>query len=887
MFLMFGANLQICFATHVKAADIKVQRDPNDAKKYTFTLYVYFDESKVTGNGAIDTDFTTLHFGDNSEQRVGRAKALEIVSPGIVKGTYIFTHQYRLLGNYFVGYTEENRVASVLNMYNSGFTPLYIESMISIQPFLGVNDSPILTIPPIDNANKGQIFTYNTGAYDPNGDSLSFEIIPTKQAVDKEVTQYTSPADPKFGGVSSTGGASTITIDPKTGDLTWDSPGQIGIYNIAIKVSEFRDGTLVGYVIRDMQINVKDTKNKPPKLKLQNDTCYVANGKKLLFDIITTDTDNNKVSTNAFGALIESGAAVFNTNSQRNVPSLTQIVWQPTCGAAQDQPYQFNLMAQDYPTNGSEPLFDFKTLSIKLNAPMPTNFKVTTVGKTAKLTWDAYNKTCPVAKFQDTIKAQVEIYRQECDSLFTNTDCNKGISGKLSGELIGTVKITDSVFVDDNNGKGLKTGSYYFYTIKPRSNDKSVGGGAAISPDAQGVIIQKNIPLLKNISVIETGLNGKLRIAWTKPIDSTGLLPPFTYKLLKSTGLKSNQFVQIYEKTSNHLLDTFYVDNANTQDSLYLYKLEFYNNNSKIGETESASNLLVKSKAANGAVSLTVLGKSIYSIDHFNIYNATSGSFIKRVSPQSDSLTTIDITGLTNCDTACFKVQSVGKYCINIGYDSLDNLSQQICDVPRIGSKPIVQIAVQNTLCANYTCENSFPSAPYKNFLNWMKPKTSICDQPKGYNIYYALNDKTEFNKIGETLDTTFVHSNLPIFSGCYLVKTVNFNDEEGEASNVVCQDICPCFELPNIVTPDGDSHNDLFIPLFPPRFVETVKFSVYNRWGAKVYESSDINEINIKWDSKSLSDGVYFYEAEVTFSNRASEADRKKTFKNWVQVAR
>ena len=85
------ANVSQCFATHIKAADIQVERDPNDPKKYSFTLYVYFEESRV-GSSGVPTDNATLDFGDNSTQTTTRIKPLEVTSPGVVKGTYIFSH---------------------------------------------------------------------------------------------------------------------------------------------------------------------------------------------------------------------------------------------------------------------------------------------------------------------------------------------------------------------------------------------------------------------------------------------------------------------------------------------------------------------------------------------------------------------------------------------------------------------------------------------------------------------------------------------------------------------------------------------------------------------------------------------------------------------------
>ena len=878
-------NIDTAFATHIKAADIKVVRDTKDAKKYTFTLFVYYDAGRV-GPSGVPVDFATLDFGDKTNQTVALAKPLEIVEPGVAKGTYIFEHQYKLIGNYNIGYTEYNRVDGVLNMSNSVNTPLFIETMISIQPFLGINDSPILTIPPIDNANSGELYTYNTGAYDPNGDSLSFEIIPTKQGVGKEVDLYTSPDDPKFKGTAIAGGPSTFKIDSKTGDITWDTPGQIGIYNIAIRVTEYRAGIKIGFVIRDMQIVVKDGNNKPPVIILPNDTCLVGNGTLQLFNILTTDLDGNLVATNAFGSLISNNKAIFATNSTKPSPAFTQLQWSPTCGDAQDQPYVFNFKAEDFPTANNDKLYDFKSFSIKINAPKPTNFKITELTKAVKLSWDPYNKTCTADKFQDTLKAKVDIFRQTCDSIFTDDDCKQGKSGNLSGELIASVSIKDSVFIDNNNGKGLSLGTYYYYTIKPRNYNNTNGGGAAIAADALGIILEKSVPLIKNVTVTETGTNGKIKISWKKPADTTALTPPYTYTLSKADGLNGKIFTSISTIISNKLLDSFYVDNCNTSN-IYLYKLNFNANGVEIGTSETSSNLFISAKATNAQVTINCKFKSVHEIDYFNIYNAKTNTFLKKFNKTNDSSATIDITDLANCDTACFRVESIGRYCVDDIKDSIINQSQIVCDIPKLGSKPSVTIGINESICKNYTCKESFPDAPYTNEIFWNQPITNACDVPKGYNIYYALNQKSDFNLIGTTNSITYLHDSLANFTGCYYVKSINFNDEESEASNIVCQDVCPCFELPNIVTPNDDGLNDLFTPLYPPRFVETVKLTVYNRWGGIVYQSKDINDIYIHWNAKELSDGIYFYHAEVTFTNRANIEDRKKTFKAWVQVAR
>jgi flagellar hook assembly protein FlgD len=77
------------------------------------------------------------------------------------------------------------------------------------------------------------------------------------------------------------------------------------------------------------------------------------------------------------------------------------------------------------------------------------------------------------------------------------------------------------------------------------------------------------------------------------------------------------------------------------------------------------------------------------------------------------------------------------------------------------------------------------------------------------------------------------------------------------------------------------------------PRFVLKVDIIIVDRWGKQVfsYASGGENSIFIDWDGrddngKVLSDGVYFYTANVTFET-LDPKDSKKVIKGWVQLVR
>lgn len=68
---------------------------------------------------------------------------------------------------------------------------------------------------------------------------------------------------------------------------------------------------------------------------------------------------------------------------------------------------------------------------------------------------------------------------------------------------------------------------------------------------------------------------------------------------------------------------------------------------------------------------------------------------------------------------------------------------------------------------------------------------------------------------------------------------------------------------FPNVFTPNGDGVNDEFRPLF--QSIKGFSIVIYNRWGKKVYESSDLGK---GWDGKiggrEAAEGVYYYVCEA-----------------------
>ena len=158
--------------------------------------------------------------------------------------------------------------------------------LLSTRPF-GHNDTPVLLNPPYDKAAKGHVFVHNPGAYDYNGDSLSYKLTVCTREDGKPIENYTNPpATHKF------------YVDSVSGDLVWDAPPIVGTYNVAMEIQEWRNKIKIGMVERDMQIEVFETTNHDPVNGPLKDLCVEA-GDTISLLVTSTDQDMDHISLKA------------------------------------------------------------------------------------------------------------------------------------------------------------------------------------------------------------------------------------------------------------------------------------------------------------------------------------------------------------------------------------------------------------------------------------------------------------------------------------------------------------------------------------------------------------------------------------------------------------
>ncbi|MBX7125970.1 MAG: gliding motility-associated C-terminal domain-containing protein, partial [Cyclobacteriaceae bacterium] len=167
------------FATHLRAGEIIVTRNGCTSNEYTICITVY-----TNVNSPIRFGESPLDFGDGSEP-LTTPRLENGTAPGLPANvgtvTFCTTHTYSAPGHYIIRYREPNRNAGILNMANSVGTEFYLETELVIDNLAGCNNTPRLLVPPIDKGCTGAAWFHNPGAYDIDGDSLSFEMVVPKQ----------------------------------------------------------------------------------------------------------------------------------------------------------------------------------------------------------------------------------------------------------------------------------------------------------------------------------------------------------------------------------------------------------------------------------------------------------------------------------------------------------------------------------------------------------------------------------------------------------------------------------------------------------------------------------------------------------------------------------
>ncbi|MBF8965117.1 gliding motility-associated C-terminal domain-containing protein [Pontibacter sp. FD36] len=269
---------------------------------------------------------------------------------------------------------RNNIITNIINPEGSG-QAFYLEfPAVSLNNTAFVNSSPRLFPPLSDYACANELFYYDFGGIDDDGDSLVYELVTPLNgftgggSISKPIP---SPAPypevmwrPGYDSANQILGSPPLRIDAQTGRLTV-RPRNVGLFVFSVRIQEYRNGVKIGEVRRDFQLLVKDCpRNESPvvlaKAKAQKsyyrqgEILRIRPGEARCLDVVFTDPDPNSTLT-LFAQAVNFSNSIYSfsgttsgvVNSTVASDSLRATLCFTECFDTAGEVYKLNLIVKD------------------------------------------------------------------------------------------------------------------------------------------------------------------------------------------------------------------------------------------------------------------------------------------------------------------------------------------------------------------------------------------------------------------------------------------------------------------------------------------------------------------------------------------------------------
>lgn len=330
---------------------------------YNVKLILYRDCSGITPGSVIDLFYTSSCFpqGTFTVNQVGLP---EQVSPicsaqlvnsscngGIIYGVERYSYEGILTlpgvcNDWLIYFDSCCRNAAINNLDNAASYGSFISSMLNNAdvPF---NNSVQFGSIPVNIINNNVTTSLSWNTFDIDGDSLIYELIPARESAGVfPLSTINLTYSPGYSFQQPFLSSSPTNLDYGTGILEV-SPNASQVSVVCMKVSEYRNGFLIGEVCRDFQISVISSSNSSPTLTgIDGTTSFITNGcpgDSITFDVFSNDVDP--------GQNVTLVADPFNPNGSWNMsggqfPTGT-FLWVPSTADISSQPYTFTVNVND------------------------------------------------------------------------------------------------------------------------------------------------------------------------------------------------------------------------------------------------------------------------------------------------------------------------------------------------------------------------------------------------------------------------------------------------------------------------------------------------------------------------------------------------------------
>jgi gliding motility-associated-like protein len=351
-------------ASHAMGADMTYECLGSNTYKIRVSFYRDCIGVSAPGNVYVNVRSTSCNqnLGVTCNRIPGTGQEVNYLCPTAVStcngGTFTGIQEYVYEGiitlpaqcaDWVFSYSLCCRNAAITTLRSPGANTFFIYATLN-NLTVQCNSSPQFSNKPVPFACLGQELCFNHGAFDADGDSLVYTLVDPKQTASTNVN-YLAP----YSATNPLNSVPAMQFNTQTGDICF-TPTQLQVTVMAVLVSEYRNGLLIGTVVRDIQVTVLNCNNDLPELSGINGTndfnmtvcadepvCFTINSSDLNATQQLTLVSNNAIPTSTF-------------NASPGLRPTGTFCWTPTKNDISSAPHCFTVQVIDdaCPFNGSQ-----------------------------------------------------------------------------------------------------------------------------------------------------------------------------------------------------------------------------------------------------------------------------------------------------------------------------------------------------------------------------------------------------------------------------------------------------------------------------------------------------------------------------------------------------
>ena len=248
-------------ATHLIGGYIQATPLSGSSLTYRISAVLYLDEG--TGKTAANqADAIQICLGDGSTVTAYRASRIILTSQTTSINSYTLIHTYAGPGTYTLTTSIANR-SSVNKTIANADNLLFALNTTFTTNTTTVNQTPAAGYPATGfyvRVNNKAVLALK--ATDAEGDSLVYSLAKplttltaSQSCTGQTVPTYQYPNDATRRG--------TFKLNSRTGELVWDAPVEVGLYSVALTISEYRNGVLISQTTQEITLYVDDLPGTP------------------------------------------------------------------------------------------------------------------------------------------------------------------------------------------------------------------------------------------------------------------------------------------------------------------------------------------------------------------------------------------------------------------------------------------------------------------------------------------------------------------------------------------------------------------------------------------------------------------------------------------------